>query len=335
MQHRPVMGAMEWALLLLLSLLWGGSFFFSKVALAELPPLLVVLGRVGLAAVALGLYLRVRRRALPRSWPVWAAFFGMGLLNNLIPFSLIFWAQTTIASGLAAILNATTPVFAILVAHALTSDEKLTAGKLAGVALGLAGVAVLVGLDALSGLDRAVAAMLACLGAALSYGFATVFGRRFRRLGIDPPVVAFGQVAATTLLMLPVALLAEAPWRLPLPGAVTWTALAGLALLSTALAYVIYFRILATAGATNLSLVTLLIPASAILLGSLFLGERLAANHLAGLALIAAGLVAIDGRWRSALRKRFGAAPLLRPEAEPAPPPTAGATAPAGDRPRG
>jgi len=333
MQQRPAMGAVEWALLLVLSLLWGGSFFFSKVALAELPPLLVVLGRVGLAAAALGLYLRARRQAIPRAWPVWAAFFGMGLLNNLIPFSLIFWAQTTIASGLASILNATTPVFAILVAHALTTDEKLTPAKLAGVALGLAGVVVLIGVDALSGFDRALAAMLACLGAALSYGFATVFGRRFKRMEIAPPVVAFGQVAATTLLMLPLAVLFEAPWRLPLPGPATWGALIGLALLSTALAYVLYFRILSTAGATNLSLVTLLIPVSAILLGSLFLGERLATNHFTGMALIAGGLVAIDGRWRSLLRGRPRAGAPLRPERAPPPCPAAGSTAPAGDRP--
>jgi drug/metabolite transporter (DMT)-like permease len=301
------MGLAEWGLLLFLSVLWGGSFFFSKVALTELPPFTVVFARVTLAAATLALYLVLTGRGLPRG-RVWLSFLGMGLLNNIIPFSLIFWGQTAIASGLASILNATTPIFTILVAQFLTTDERLTAGKFAGVVLGLAGVAVLMGGGVVATDTPALLGMAACLGAALSYGFAGAFGRRFRRLGVPPASVAFGQTAASTLMMAPIAALADAPWTLPMPSAVTIGALLGLAVLSTALAYIVFFRILSSGGATNASLVTLLIPVSAILLGSLVLGERLAANHFAGMALIALGLVAIDGR----LARRFHSAPEIR-----------------------
>jgi drug/metabolite transporter (DMT)-like permease len=299
----PRMAPSDWACLVLLSILWGGSFFFSKIAVQVLPPFTVVLVRVGLAALALRFYLAVSGIAVPRGRQVWLAFAGMGLLNNVIPFALIFWGQQSIASGLASILNATTPVFSILVAHALTQDERITPAKLAGVALGIAGVVLLMGADALHGSQRSLLAMLACLGAALSYGFASVFGRRFRRMGIAPATGAFGQVCASTALMLPVALAADQPWRLPLPALPVWGALAGLALLSTALAYVLFFRILGRAGATNISLVTLLVPVSAILLGGLILGERLTPAQFGGMALIALGLVAIDGRALTALRR--------------------------------
>jgi drug/metabolite transporter (DMT)-like permease len=299
------MGAGEWLLLIVLSILWGGSFFFADLALRELPPLLVVLGRVGFAALALNLVLRASGRALPRDRRTWGAFFGMGALNNLIPFSLIFWGQTEIASGLAAILNATTPLFVVVLAHFLTRDERMSAGRLGGVLLGLAGVAVMIGPDALQGLGLDVLAEIAVLGAALSYACAGIFGRRFR--GLPPLVTATGQVTATTLMMLPLALTLERPWLLPLPGALTWAALLGLALVCTALAYVLYFRILATAGATNLLLVTLLIPVSALFLGMTILGERLALRDFAGMALIGLGLAAIDERPLGRLRRALSA----------------------------
>ena len=305
--HR--MSLTEWGLLALLSLLWGGSFFFAKIAVTALPPLTVVLVRVALAAVALGLVLRLWGTPVPRSATLWRAFAGMGLLNNLIPFTLIFWGETVLSSGLASILNATTPVFSLLVAHVLTTDDRLSAAKVAGVAIGLAGVVVLVGAEVLAEASGTVPAILACLGAALSYGFANVFGRRFRRMGIEPVVGAFGQVTATAAMMLPLALLADAPWRLAMPGAAVWLALAGLALLSTALAYIIFFRLLASAGASNTSLVTLLIPVSAVLLGVLLLGERVSAAQAVGMALIGLGLVAIDGRALERARPSRGAAP--------------------------
>ena len=288
------MGLRDWALLLTLSLLWGGSFFFQEVALQALPPMTVVLARLAIGALALLALLRLIRTPLPRDPALWRAFLVMGAINNALPFSLIVWGQTEIASGLAAILNATTPLFTVLLAHRLTGDEKLTGAKLAGVLFGLGGVAVTIGPDALSGLGAAVLAQAAVLAAALSYAFAGIYGRRFRAL---PPVsVAAGQVSAASLLFAPLALAVDRPWQLPMPGGEIWAALLGLGLLSTAFAYWLYFRILASAGATNLLLVTFLIPLSAVLLGVGLLGETLSAPQLAGMALIAGGLVAIDGR---------------------------------------
>jgi drug/metabolite transporter (DMT)-like permease len=289
------MSARVWFWLLSLSILWGGSFFFAKVAIAELPPLTVVFARVSLAALALNLLLG-RKSPLIAGAP-WAAFLAMGALNNALPFALIFWGQTHIASGLAAILNATTPLFTIVVAHVLTRDEKVTPVKIVALLLGLAGVVLLVGPDFLSTADTGVWGQIACLGAALSYAFAGVYGRRFQVMGIAPMQAAAGQVTASTLLILPVMLLVDRPWLLPaMPGASIWLALAGLALLSTALAYVLYFRILAASGATNLLLVTFLIPVTAIALGAIVLGERLQARHFLGMVLIGFGLVAMDGR---------------------------------------
>lgn len=296
------MGSLEWSLVVILSVLWGGSFFFAEIALNELRPMTIVLGRVGFAAVALIALVYATGHRMPTDVRLWGAFLVMGAINNLIPFSLIVWGQTQIASGLASILNATTPLWTVMLAHLLTEDEKLTPGRLAGVAIGLLGVVVMVGPEMLRGLGLHLAAQLAVIGAAVSYGFAGIFGRRFRG---DPPLVtAAGQVTATTVMLLPIVLLVEPPWRLSVPGPATWGAVVGIALLSTALAYVIYFRILATAGATNLLLVTFLIPVSAILLGSTILGERLGATHFAGMALIGLGLAAIDGRPFAVLRDR-------------------------------
>ncbi len=303
----------EWAMLLTLSVLWGGSFFFVGVAIKELPPFTIVVARVAVAAAALFAITKLLRVRLPTDGPTWVAFFGMGLLNNAIPFSLIVWGQSHIASGAASILNATTPLFTVLVAHVLTEDERLTRGRALGVLLGLGGVALLVGgaahrspaLDeprvTLAGVT--ILAHLAVLGAALSYAFASVYGRRFRRMGVTPLATATGQVCASSLILLPVALLVDRPWTLPVPAAGTAGALLGLAVFSTVLAYVLYFRILSTAGATHLVLVTFLIPVSAILLGVSFLGETLETMHVAGMALIGLGLAAIDGRPLGLLRR--------------------------------
>ena len=293
---RLTMGPVEWLLLVALSVLWGGSFLFGKIALAELPPFTVVLVRVGLAAVALLLAVAATRQSVPRARAVWLAFFSMGLINNFIPFSLIMWGQVRIGSGLASILNATTPLWTVVVAHWLTTDEKMDARKLAGVLIGVAGVAVMIGPVALGGLGGDIAAQLAVVAATLSYAFAGLYGRRFARMGVALIVVAGGQVVATTIMLLPVALLVDMPWTLPMPGPRTWAALVGLALLSTALAYVLYFRILAKAGVTNLLLVTFLIPVSGVLMGVLVLDEILEWRQVAGMALIGLGLAAIDGR---------------------------------------
>jgi drug/metabolite transporter (DMT)-like permease len=294
--------------LVTLSILWGGSFFFAEVALEALPPLSVVFARVAIGALALLVLVHAAGLRLPREIRLWRAFFVMGALNNLIPFSLIVWGQTAITGGLAAILNATTPLFTVVLAHILTRDERLTLAKLAGVAVGFLGVAVMIGPQVLGGLATggldigglgiAILAHLAVLGAALSYAFAGIYGRRFR--DTPPLITATGQVTASTILLCPLALMVDQPWTLALPDPeITWAivgALLGLGLLSTAAAYVIYFRILASAGATNLLLVTFLIPVSAILLGVMVLSEQLTAAQLAGMGLIALALAAINGR---------------------------------------
>jgi drug/metabolite transporter (DMT)-like permease len=301
------MSRTEWLLLLALAALWGGSFFLAKVAVRELPPLALVLGRVAVAAAALHLVVLATGRRMPSSLAAWRAFAGMGLLNNVVPFALIFWGQTRIASGLASILNATTPLFTAVVAHMLLPDEKLDRRRVAGVLVGLAGVAVIVGPDGLRRAGSGLAGQVAVLGAALSYAFAGAYGRRFRRMGLPPLVTACGQVTASTALLLPVVLVAYPPGSLASPSATTWGALLVLGLACTALAYVIFFRILAAAGAANVMLVTLLVPVSAILLGATFLGERLAPRQLAGMAVIAAALAIIDGRAVAAITARLRA----------------------------
>jgi drug/metabolite transporter (DMT)-like permease len=299
------MTASDWALLALLSIVWGGSFLFVGVAVRELPPLTIVAVRVLTAASALLLTLRLMGVDLPRTRQVWAAFLGMSILNNVIPFTLIVWGQSHIASGLASILNATTPLFTVIVAHYLTDDERLTGQRFAGVIVGFAGVAVMIGAAAFASLDASILAQLAVLGAALSYGFSGVFGRRFKTMGIPPLATAAGQVTVSSAILLPAALIMDRPWTLAMPSTGAIVSLVALGLVSTAFAYLIFFRLLARAGATNVGLVTFLIPVSAILLGVLVLGETLAMRHVAGMALIGAGLILIDGRLLSALKARL------------------------------
>jgi len=287
------MGKVEWGLLIALSILWGGSFLFAKVAVGDLPPLTVVFLRVAIAALALIVVVRVMGLALPKGRDWWP-FVVMGAINNVLPFTLLFWAMTEVSSGLAAILNATTPLSTVLLAHLLTTDERMSLPKVLGVLVGLCGVAVLIGVDALDGLGLAVLAQFACIGAGLCYALATIWGRRLS--GRPPLVVATGQVTASSLLLIPIVLVVDRPWTLSMPSAATIASVAALALASTALAYILYFRILRTAGATNLSLVTFLVPVSALALGAAFLGEAVTPSNVLGMALIGAGLALIDGR---------------------------------------
>lgn len=283
-----------WGQLLLLGLLWGGSFFFARIAVAEMPPLVLVFWRVLIAAAALHLWLRARGVNIRPILDHAGNFVALALLNNVIPFSLIFAGQTEIGAGLASVLNATTPFWTIIVANALTSDEKFSATKISGVLLGIAGTAVMIGPGLLAGLGGPVWAKLAIVGAAVSYAFAVVFAKRFRAL--PSTLVATGQLTASTLIMLPVMLVFYDYAEVFSGGRTTWLAVVALALASTAFAYFLYFSILASAGATNASLVTLIVPATAILLGALVLSERLELFEIGGMALIAAGLVTIDGR---------------------------------------
>jgi drug/metabolite transporter (DMT)-like permease len=311
-RQQRAMTASEWGLLLLLSLFWGSSFFYIGVAVKELPPFTIVAARLTIAATLLWLAAPFTGLSPVRLWAQAPALAALGVLNNVVPFSLIVRSQTHLASGLSSILNATTPVFTVIVAHLFTAEEKLDAPRLTGALIGFAGVATMIGPDLLGGLGDNVAAEGAALLAALCYALASVFGRRFRRLGLTPIEVATGQVTASCAMLLPLVLLVDAPWTLPAPSATTLAALLGLGSLSTALGYVLYFRILAGAGATNVMLVTVLAPVTAILLGAAALGERLAPRDFLGLALIALGLACIDGRLVKAAQARL-ASPKRRP----------------------
>lgn len=290
------MGLYEWLLLLLLSVIWGGSFFFVEIAVTALPPLTIVALRVTLASLALLVIVHVTGLKMVVTFRVWGAFLIMGVLNNVIPFTLIVWGQSHITSGLASVLNATTPLFTLIAAHFLTRDERMTGSKTMGVLLGFAGVFVMIGHETVWGAGDNVIAELAVLAAALSYALAGIFGRRFAQSGIKPVITAAGQVTASSVILIPLALLYDKPTTLAMIGLEIWLAVLGLALISTAFAYILYFRILASAGATNLLLVTLLIPVTAIMLGTAVLGERLASEHMVGMVMITLGLLAIDGR---------------------------------------
>ena len=299
------MSPAEWAMLGALSVLWGGSFFFVAIALRDLPPITLALLRVGFAALALNLLMRTMGMKVPGNLWLWRDFLVMGSLNLAIPFALIAWGQTHIDSALASIFNAATPFSTAIVAHFLTHDERMRPNRLAGVSIAFTGVLLIVGVDALNGLEIRLGGELAVWGATWSYGLAGIFGRRFssrdyRRIGVNPLIAAAGQMTGATLMMAPFALVIEHPWTGPLPSWETGAAIAGMSLLSTALASILYFRILASAGATNSLLVTLLMPVTAMILGVTVLGERLDLRHFAGFALLIAGLVAVDGRIVSA-----------------------------------
>jgi len=298
------MGLREWSLLVLLSALWGASYFFFKELLSELPTLTIVFARLGLAAVLLNIFVLARGGALPRDAKRWLEFFVMGFLNNALPFVLLVWSETKISSGLASILNATTPVFSVLIAHFYSADERLSWHKGFGVFFGLLGVLVLTGPSmAVNAGSGELLPQLACLFTALIYAIAGIYGRRFKDL---PALsVATGQLTASAAMLLPFVLFFDHPWNLPNPSLQAWQAIIGLAVLSTAFAYVIFFRLLASAGATNVLLVTLLVPISAVVLGVLFLHEAFTLQTLAGMALIAAGLAAIDGRLPAALGEQL------------------------------
>jgi drug/metabolite transporter (DMT)-like permease len=293
----------DWSLLVLLSVLWGGSYFFSKIIVQEIPPLTIVFFRFFLGAIVLLVYIAWRRIELPPAPVTWLNFAGMGLLNNLIPGVLITWGQTAISSGLASILVATTPIFSILLAYKIGNGEALSKPRVLGVTMGLVGVIILVGIEAPTYSSRAVVAVFACLAAAISYGFANIFGQRFRQLGISAAVGAFGQIGATSIMIMPFALAMEQPWHLHNPSMRVWLSIFGLSCLSTALGYMIFFRVLDRAGGTNISLVTLLVPASAILLSWAVLGEGLTVTQGLGVVCIATGLLVIDGRVLTLLRQ--------------------------------
>lgn len=292
--QQAAMGPVEWALIVLLSVIWGGTFIFIELALTGLPPVTLVTVRLLMAAAGLHLYLLFTGHRLPLEPRLWAMLVVLGIFNNVVPFNLINFGQTQVNASLASILVATTPIWGVLIAHMLTRDERMTPGRAAGVLLGFAGVAVMSGHDALEGLSYGVLAQLALIGAGLSYAFSGVFAKR--ATGLPPVVIATGQLTASAILSVPLAFALEDPLALPVPSAMAIWATVALALLCTSAAYLIYFRVLAKAGATNVLLVTFLIPVSALMMGMGLLGETLEPKHFLGMALIGLGLAAIDGR---------------------------------------
>ena len=302
---RSQMNRSDWGILLALALIWGSAFFFISVAVQSVPPLTYVLLRLAMAAAALWLFLFWKGASVGLPRQVWGSMLVLALLNNVIPFAMFGWGQTHIASGLASILNATTPIWGVVVAHLFTSDERMTPRKIAGVLLGFGGVATMIGPSLLANIGSNALAQLACVVASLCYALAAVWARRFKAMGLAPMSVTTGQLSVGALVMFPVVLIVDRPWLQPLPPLSAWAAIGALALVCTAFAYILYFRLIDSAGATNALLVTLLVPPTAIVLGALFLSETLAPQDFLGLGLIALGLAAIDGR----LFRIFRAAP--------------------------
>ena len=296
------MDAFDWMMLITLATVWGGSFLFNAILVTELPVITIVAIRVTVAALALWGFVRVTGRKIPTAPEVWGALLILGVLNNAIPFSLIVQGQTQITSGLASILNATTPLFTILVAGFFLTDERFSILRVLGVIVGFSGVILMVGPEALGGFGADFWAQLCALGAALSYGFASVFGRRFRELKVDPVMVATGQVTMSSLVLWPIALWIDGPQDILGLSFNAAASMFGLAVLCTSFAYIVYFLILERAGATNISLVTFLVPISAIILGVLVLGESIFIKEIIGMTLIGLGLAIIDGRLFQRLR---------------------------------
>ena len=290
-------------MLVVLSVLWGGSFFFVEILIEYLPPLTIVTLRVGLAALTLWVLIIVLKIPIPKTRQHWGALTVVGFLNNALPFCLIAWGQTQISSGLASIFNATTSFFTVIIAGIFLVDERITRQKLIGVIFGIFGVIILIGPEALSGLKGPVFGQLAVIGASISYALSSVYSRRFKDWGLPPLIVVTGQVSMATLILLPIMLIVDKPWEQPFMPLVAIGAIMGLAIFSTVIAFILFFRLIASAGATNTTLVTFLIPISAVLLGVSFLGETFSRIQFMGMTLIGLGILVMDGRMYNLLRR--------------------------------
>lgn len=294
MSSQKTISLQAWLDLLLLGLFWGGSFLAIRIALDEIGPLTSVAHRTGWAMLFLWIVVVAQRLQIPRDPKIWVAFLGMGLLNNVIPFSLMAWGQLYIESGLTAILNATTAIFGVIAAAIFFADERMTLRKTVGVSIGFAGVAVAVGVGNLAGFDASSLAQIAVLGGTVSYALAGVWARYFLG-GLPPQVAAAGMLTGSTLIILPIAWYFEGPLTMSLK-AQTWAAIGYYALIATAGAYLLYYRILNSAGAGNLLLVTLVIPPVSIVLGTYARNEVLDPTAYLGFAALVLGLLILDGR---------------------------------------
>ena len=287
----------SWAMIGAMSLLWGSAFFLIEIGLRTIAPNTLVLLRMGIAAPFMLLALYLLKEKLPTDWVSWRQLFILGALNAALPFILFFWGQQKLDnSGYASILNATTPLWGVIIAHFLTDDEKATRVRVLGVLLGLAGIIVMVGPEVMKGVSQNLLAQIACLVSTLFYGYAAIYGRQLGKSNMTPMVVATGQVITAALIMLPIALITDRPWERPLPTTESMLSAVALAIPATAVAYLLYFKTIDRAGATNAMLVAFIMPVIAIALGIAFLGEHLNQGQIIGAVLIAFGLVIIDGR---------------------------------------
>jgi drug/metabolite transporter (DMT)-like permease len=300
--NRP-MSLQQWGLLLAIGAVWGGAFFFVAVAIRDLPPLAIGAIRMSVAAAVLLSLLYLSGGRLPLQPRILGWFALLAFINSLAPLFLLAWAQQSITGGHNAILNATGPFMTLFVAHFLTQEEKLDSRRALGTLTGFAGVALMVGWDAVKGIDKTVLAQLAALLATMCFAFGTVAGRRFRHFGVPPLAATAGTMLFAALMFTPLSLIFDQPWTLPAPGFNAVAAAVAAGIVSTALGHYLFFRLLSTAGANNVALVSLLTPVSAILLGAFLLGEQVQPRHLAGMAIIAAGLIFVDGRWLRTLRR--------------------------------
>ena len=292
-------GPFEWALLIGLSIIWGASYLFMKMAVASVPVFTIVFLRVVLGALALAFVIFMIRVPFPKGFFLWRSFLGMGVVNNVIPMSLIVYGTSKIDAGLASIINAMTPLFAIVIAHFTTSDERFTVNRLIGVALGVCGVIILIGPSFLFNTEIDLWGELACLAATISYATASIFGRRFARMKLQPVQIAFGQTASASLVLLPISWIIDKPWTTAMPTPSAIVSIVALGILCTAIGYLMYFRILNNSGAVAVALVTLLIPPSALVLGIFILGETLSFTDLIGMGLIGIGLVIVNFRMKT------------------------------------
>ena len=289
----PSMTLQDWGLLVFLSVLWGGSFMFVGFAVRELSPLLIVLSRVVIAAAILLPVHWLLHGPLPHDARSWVSFAGVSITNNVIPFTLFTVGQSMISSGLASVINATTPLFAFSIL-ALAGHEPFSVRKIIGLAIGVTGVAVIKGLAPFGGGAEALGIFL-CLLAAVSYGFGSLWAK-LRLMQVPPLTASTGQLLCSSVLMGVLVLMFDDATLLAGVSATGWSAILGLAVLSTALAYIVFFRLVIHAGPANANLVTMLIPVSAILLGYLVLDETLKPREIIGTLIIILALVVIDGR---------------------------------------
>ena len=292
----------SWSVLLGLALVWGGSFFFIEIALQTYSPLTIVAARVGIAALCLNVYIALTMRDWPRSASFWRMILLMAVTNNIIPFVLIVWGQVYITGALASILNATTPLFALLLGNIMTLDERMTRTKITALMVGFLGVVIIIGPDMQGGLDAHLLAHLAPLAAAICYAFSSIYARRFVKFSVRPAIMAASQLSLSSCVLIPLALLWDQPWQVGVPPMDAVLAILGLAILSSTIAYIAYFWFIARNGGTNMTLVTFLVPVSASALGIGFLGEHLMPQHVMGVLCIAVCFIILDGRILSRLR---------------------------------